>query len=90
MIKPIVPQRLEDKKDIICFPHNRLVSLDIKEATICFRNLLKTVIEYFYLTVNLYSENTPYSVTNISDNIFEIKLNCIRHFNIYNVYWIRK
>jgi glycosyltransferase involved in cell wall biosynthesis/SAM-dependent methyltransferase len=82
-IKTIVPQRLEDKKDIVCFPITDW-SFRYQRSNHLLSKFANNGHRIFYLTVNLYSENTPYSVTNITDNIFEVKLNCIRHFNIYN------
>ena len=83
IIKTIVPQRLKDKKDIICFPITDW-SFRYQRSNHLLSKFANNGHRIFYLTVNLYSEDTPYSVTNITDNIFEVKLNCKRHFNIYN------
>jgi glycosyltransferase involved in cell wall biosynthesis/SAM-dependent methyltransferase len=81
--KPIVPQRLKDKRDIICFPITDW-SFRYQRSNHLLSKFANNGHRIFYLTVNLYPEKTPYSITNIAENIFEIKLNCVSHFNIYN------
>jgi glycosyltransferase involved in cell wall biosynthesis/SAM-dependent methyltransferase len=83
VIKPIVPHRLEDKKDIVCFPITDW-SFRYQRSNHLLSRFANNGHRIFYLTVNLYHENTPYSISNITDNIFEVKLNCVRHFNIYD------
>jgi glycosyltransferase involved in cell wall biosynthesis len=81
--KTHVPQRLKDKTDIVCFPITDW-SFRYQRSNHLLSKFANNGHRIFYLTVNLYPEEAPYSVTKITDNIFEVKLNCIRHFNIYN------
>jgi glycosyltransferase involved in cell wall biosynthesis len=81
--KTHVPQRLKDKTDIVCFPITDW-SFRYQRSNHLLSKFANNGHRIFYLTVNLYPEDALYSVTKITDNIFEVKLNCIKHFNIYN------
>lgn len=77
------PQRLEDKNEIICFPITDR-SFGYQRSNHLLSRFTKNGHRVFYLTVNLYPENKPRSITDITDHIFEDKLNCARNFNICN------
>jgi glycosyltransferase involved in cell wall biosynthesis/ubiquinone/menaquinone biosynthesis C-methylase UbiE len=83
VIKNFVPQRLADKRDIICFPVTDW-SFRFQRSNHLVSKFAKNGHRIFFLKVNLYPEDIPYSVENITDNIFEVKLSCSKHFNVYN------
>jgi glycosyltransferase involved in cell wall biosynthesis len=82
IIKAVIPKRLKDKRDIVYFPITDW-SFRYKRENHLLSKFANNGHRIFHLTVNVYPEKTPYSVTNITDNIFEVKLNCVSHFNIY-------
>jgi glycosyltransferase involved in cell wall biosynthesis len=77
-----VSPKLKEKKDIVCFPATDWGFRYQREQHLLsqFANRDHRI---FYLTVSLYPSEKPYDLTNITDNIFEVNLNCSNKFNIY-------
>jgi glycosyltransferase involved in cell wall biosynthesis len=77
-----ISPKLKEKKDIICFPAIDW-SFRYQRTQHLLSKFAKSGHRIFYLTVNLYPREKLYTLRNITDNIFEVNLNCSRDFNIY-------
>lgn len=77
-----IPKRLQDKKDIVCFP---IIDWNFRyqRTQHLLSQFAKNGHRIFYLKVTLAPQNVAYKITGISDNIFEVSLNCIKSINIY-------
>lgn len=84
-----VPSKLENKKDIICFP---IINWDFRFQRP--QQLLSRFADdghrVFYLTIDMMPLDEKFEIRTLAKNVFELKLNVLTHFNIYKDVWSPK